>query len=839
MCTLAITSFSQNDACQDAIHISNSAFTIPQFHSFEGMTIDQPAPACNSSALQDTWFSFTATSTRMSIAAETIANAQNIGFEVYVGSCTGSVLVCKTNTGLNFSTGWATHNALGFIIGQTYYLRVFTATNNPAVNYKVTVRDFPAPANDDCANATILVPSPTFTTTAGTFTNTTLSAPTLPCYSSATQDVWYTFVANAATMTIDLKNITSTNTAFQIFEGNCSGTSIYCGNPSSSATSESYTYNQYTIGQTYTLRVFVNSTTVSNSTFDIGIVSAAPPVNNISEFATTLTPATECSNVNGTFAAATLDGTPSTCVANASQDLWYKFTANEQMMRVVVAPNQGVDAAFEIYKNQNLIACVNQAGLHVSESYTDNTFEIGAEYVVRVLNASSSISNLGFTICVVGYPTPVNNDCQNATPLTPSLICSPVVGTFKGALVTANQTTACSTVSQDVWYRFTATEPEMTLTVSGPDGLNHGFQVFDGTCEGNVIYCVQEGTMGLEETIDMENLTVGNVYYVKVFNVSTMNIGNFNICLVGSPTETCPSIVTIETNTTQICQGDAVLFTSTATNTGDAPIYQWMINGQSVGGNENFLLTTSITSEDVVTLAVTSSAVCAPTINTRLSNALTMEVMPSLTPVFNAIGSICAGEDFTLPTTSSNGLVGTWSPAFNNQQTAQYTFTPDNFCSPAITITITVNPGLNVNVARQGNQLIATSNANIYQWINCVDNSPIENGNQSVLDLVNNGTYKVIVSNEHCEVASDCVEVFDLSVEQIDAHLLIYPNPFQNQLTIEGVENGQTIAIINQLGQIVEEFVVQSNKVERSLRNLPNGVFFLQIEHRMIKVVKQ
>ena len=56
---------------------------------------------------------------------------------------------------------------------------------------------------------------------------------------------------------------------------------------------------------------------------------------------------------------------------------------------------------------------------------------------------------------------------------------------------------------------------------------------------------------------------------------------------------------------------------------------------------------------------------------------LTVTVNPKVDPVFDPIDAICEGGTFTLPTTSTNGISGTWSPAINNAATTTYTFTPD------------------------------------------------------------------------------------------------------------------------------------------------------------------
>ncbi len=76
------------------------------------------------------------------------------------------------------------------------------------------------------------------------------------------------------------------------------------------------------------------------------------------------------------------------------------------------------------------------------------------------------------------------------------------------------------------------------------------------------------------------------------------------------------------------------------------------------------------------------------------STTLTIMVNPNVTPTFSTITPICAGDALVdLPTTSTNGINGSWSPALNNAATTTYTFTPDaGQCGLATTLTITVNP---------------------------------------------------------------------------------------------------------------------------------------------------
>ena len=65
-----------------------------------------------------------------------------------------------------------------------------------------------------------------------------------------------------------------------------------------------------------------------------------------------------------------------------------------------------------------------------------------------------------------------------------------------------------------------------------------------------------------------------------------------------------------------------------------------------------------------------------------------------MTPIFEAIGPFCAGDDIPdLPITSQNNITGSWSPVINNTATTEYTFTPDaGQCAEPTTLTIIVNP---------------------------------------------------------------------------------------------------------------------------------------------------
>lgn len=73
---------------------------------------------------------------------------------------------------------------------------------------------------------------------------------------------------------------------------------------------------------------------------------------------------------------------------------------------------------------------------------------------------------------------------------------------------------------------------------------------------------------------------------------------------------------------------------------------------------------------------------------------VTVTLKDPITPTFNPVDPICEGDIIpNLPTTSINGITGSWSPAMNYISTTEYTFTPSpGQCANTNTMTIIVNP---------------------------------------------------------------------------------------------------------------------------------------------------
>ena len=76
-----------------------------------------------------------------------------------------------------------------------------------------------------------------------------------------------------------------------------------------------------------------------------------------------------------------------------------------------------------------------------------------------------------------------------------------------------------------------------------------------------------------------------------------------------------------------------------------------------------------------------------------------VNTLPIVKPIFNPIDPICQGATApSLPTTSTNGITGTWNPSAINTSSAGgtiYTFTPSaGQCASSTTLSVTINPNI-------------------------------------------------------------------------------------------------------------------------------------------------
>lgn len=192
------------------------------------------------------------------------------------------------------------------------------------------------------------------------------------------------------------------------------------------------------------------------------------------------------------------------------------------------------------------------------------------------------------------------------------------------------------------------------------------------------------------------NTTVDGSYYVTV----TDNVSGCVSNPAGTYVYFTPlPVVTI--NATSICDSNPA-FVTTTVNSGNPLTYVWTIPSGAIdpGSSPNFITSIIGTYSVIVTDNVTGCTSNA--FSTTITN------QSSTTPTFSVPPSVCAG--YILPTTSDNGIAGTWSPSILT--TGTYLFTPSTGqCATTYSTFITVNDAPNANQAPNLVQNTTNNNA--------------------------------------------------------------------------------------------------------------------------------
>ncbi len=145
--------------------------------------------------------------------------------------------------------------------------------------------------------------------------------------------------------------------------------------------------------------------------------------------------------------------------------------------------------------------------------------------------------------------------------------------------------------------------------------------------------------------------------------LTSPSAGSNNIMVVISPNIT-PGITISVNPAFPICDGDTVTFSTSYTGAGASPMFDWRVNGISVGVSSQQFTTNQLSNNDMVDVVLQSSAFCAlPATDT--SNIIVAVVDPLLTPVAfitaTPPGTFCDGAEITY---SASGIFGGTLPGY-------------------------------------------------------------------------------------------------------------------------------------------------------------------------------
>ena len=181
--------------------------------------------------------------------------------------------------------------------------------------------------------------------------------------------------------------------------------------------------------------------------------------------------------------------------------------------------------------------------------------------------------------------------------------------------------------------------------------------------------------------------------------------------------------------------------------------------------------------------------------------------------------NICAGESITVNGTvyDADHLSGT--EVFANMGV--------NGCDSTVTVSLTVNPPVDVTTSMAANVITANQANATYQWIDCSNNTPIGGATSQTFIPMENGEYAVIVT-DLCSDTSVCVSIFTIDIKEAQTEALFnaYPNPSTGSFTVE-VNETATIRMANVTGQVVFTKTMAAGKTFVQLEHLESGIYFI------------
>ncbi len=263
----------------------------------------------------------------------------------------------------------------------------------------------------------------------------------------------------------------------------------------------------------------------------------------------------------------------------------------------------------------------------------------------------NGVNITGATSSTYTLTSPANNDaislvmtsnaaCTSTTVATSNTITIAVTSSVTPSVsITADATTVCSgtTVNFNATPTNGGTVPTYQWKKNGVNitGATSATYALTSPANGDVLTVVMTSNSGCVST-----------------PTATSNAITLSVTSLITPT------ATITASSSTFCAGTSVQFTSSITNGGTAPAYQWKKNGSIISGATSATYTSNtLVNGDIITLQLTSNAVC-PSATVVNSNPVTMTVTTAVTPAVSIAANnttVCAGTPVNFTSTPTNG----------------------------------------------------------------------------------------------------------------------------------------------------------------------------------------
>jgi hypothetical protein len=589
--------------------------------------------------------------------------------------------------------------------------------------------------NDECANATTLSINSNTTcslVTNGNVINATQSLPINTCAGTANDDVWFKFTATSSTHLISLINFTSgtTDLVHSVYSGTCGAlTLLYCSDPNSSVASN------LTVGQTYYIRIYTwTATSNQTSTFQVCIGTPTPVITTNTTTYTTTQLVTNVLLNAGCSSIFNISSSSGNNFGSVNGIGYFNKNGSSFPFNEGIILSSGNALLSSGPENSTQSAGI---GTWTGDADLESIILLATGNAMNSKNASKlefdfipQISNFNFDF-ILASEEYGEFQCDYSDAFA-FLLTDTFTGVTKNLAVIPQTTTPISvvTIRNSLYNSSCISENEVFFgnyyDTGGQDPLSSPTNFVGSTIPMNA----------------SSTLIPGRTYHIKLVVADRFDTlldtavfirgGSFNIGLaptfttVSLPTAICAgssyTLPLISSNNINGSWSPSFNNTTTTTYTfTPAPnqcatglirtiavtpnvdptfsVVDPVCSGTSIAAlptSSNNIPAITGTWSPAINNTVTTTYTFTPSAG-QCANSVTKQIViiPTITPTFTQIAPICIGDSLaTLPTTSLNGISGTWSPAINNTATTTYTFTPiptPGVCANTATMTIVVN----------------------------------------------------------------------------------------------------------------------------------------------------
>lgn len=175
-----------------------------------------------------------------------------------------------------------------------------------------------------------------------------------------------------------------------------------------------------------------------------------------------------------------------------------------------------------------------------------------------------------------------------------------------------------------------------------------------------------------------------------------------------------------------------------------------------------------------------------------------------------------------------------------NNSTATFVLPNSVGCDSIVTLDLTV-VSVDPTVSVSNGTITANYDGGTYQWVDCANNNAeIAGEDAQSFTPTSSGNYAVIISDNDCEVTSDCEQIAVASVDHFNAknEITVYPNPNNGEFFID-VDEAAQLEVLDVTGKViaVSPLVTGENAVDINVNS--NGLYLLKITSTQGVVTKR